>query len=380
MPKNQTNVKLSYWEHQEFLRKYDLVVAGSGIVGLFSALNFKKKHKKARVLVIERGVFPLGASTKNAGFACFGSISELSADLLTSGEQTWDTVDMRWRGLQLLKKTLGEKEMDFHNWGGYELFLNKDELEFYADKISEMNGRISTITGFKDCYSFKKNKHEKFGFKKVKGMIFNRLEGQLNTGKMMRKLLQLARMHDIEILNGLEILAINDSKNEVSVFTSAGTINASKVILATNGFAKKLLKLKEVVEPARAQVLVAKPQKKPLFKGTFHIEEGFYYFRNINNLILLGGGRNLDFKRENTTEIAITHKIQNKLEDLLKTVIIPEQKFEITHRWAGIMGVGPEKKPIIKYVSPNVVAAVRMGGMGVAIGSLVGKKAAELLD
>jgi hypothetical protein len=41
------------------------------------------------------------------------------------------------------------------------------------------------------------------------------------------------------------------------------------------------------------------------------------------------------------------------------------------------MGVGTEKKPIIKKISPNIVCAVRMGGMGVAIGSLVGKLAID---
>jgi gamma-glutamylputrescine oxidase len=35
------------------------------------------------------------------------------------------------------------------------------------------------------------------------------------------------------------------------------------------------------------------------------------------------------------------------------------------------------KKPIIENISQNVVCAVRMGGMGVAIGSLVGKLAIE---
>ena len=133
------------------------------------------------------------------------------------------------------------------------------------------------------------------------------------------------------------------------------------------------------VAPARAQVLITKPIRNLKLKGTFHYDEGFYYFRNIDDRILLGGGRNLDLKGETTTKIDITPKIQNQLEYLLKTVIIPNQKFEIEHRWSGIMGVGSEKKPIIKHVSPNVVCAVRMGGMGVAIGSLVGKEAAELI-
>ena len=35
-------------------------------------------------------------------------------------------------------------------------------------------------------------------------------------------------------------------------------------------------------------------------------------------------------------------------------------------RWAGIMGVGKTKKPIVKKLSENVSCGVRMGGMGVA--------------
>jgi hypothetical protein len=43
------------------------------------------------------------------------------------------------------------------------------------------------------------------------------------------------------------------------------------------------------------------------------------------------------------------------------------------------MGVGGSKKPIIKKVENNVYCGIRMGGMGVAIGILVGKEMAELM-
>ena len=43
------------------------------------------------------------------------------------------------------------------------------------------------------------------------------------------------------------------------------------------------------------------------------------------------------------------------------------------------VGVGPEKNSIVKATSKNVFCAVRMGGMGVAIGSLVGEEVAELV-
>jgi glycine/D-amino acid oxidase-like deaminating enzyme len=66
-------MNLSYWERTSFLQNYDYTIVGAGIVGLFAAIEIKKKNARAKVLVIERSALPDGASTKNAGFACFGS-------------------------------------------------------------------------------------------------------------------------------------------------------------------------------------------------------------------------------------------------------------------------------------------------------------------
>jgi glycine/D-amino acid oxidase-like deaminating enzyme len=126
--------------------------------------------------------------------------------------------------------------------------------------------------------------------------------------------------------------------------------------------------------------LITKPIKNLHIKGTFHLEKGYYYFRNINDRVLFGGGRNLDFQAEKTPVFGVTKLIQKKLEDILKETILPNVSFEIEHRWSGIMGVGNQKKAIIKQVSNNVFCGVRLGGMGIAIGSLVGKELAELLD
>jgi hypothetical protein len=79
-------------------------------------------------------------------------------------------------------------------------------------------------------------------------------------------------------------------------------------------------------------VLITEPIENLDIKGTFHLDH--YYFRNIGDRIL-GGGRNLDFDVENTTEFAQTEIVQNKLEELLKEVILTK-KFEIAHRWSGI--------------------------------------------
>jgi glycine/D-amino acid oxidase-like deaminating enzyme len=109
------------------------------------------------------------------------------------------------------------------------------------------------------------------------------------------------------------------------------------------------------------------------------MDQGYYYFRNIGDRILFGGGRNLDFKSETTTDFGQTELIQDRLDYVLKNVILPKRDIEIEHRWSGIMGMGPQKWPIIKQVSDNVFCGVRLGGMGVAIGSIVGRETADLI-
>ena len=95
--------------------------------------------------------------------------------------------------------------------------------------------------------------------------------------------------------------------------------------------------------------------------------------------MLFGGGRNLDFEGETTTNLETTEIIQNRLQNLLKNVILPNTPFEIEHSWSGIMGIGNRKNPIVKQLSNNVYCGVRMGGMGVAIGSVIGKELADLI-
>ena len=118
MHKDSIVGKFSFWENQSYFNNLDLIIIGSGIVGLSTAISFKEKHKKAKILILEKGILPYGASTKNAGFACFGSVSELLSDLKKNDEDTvWNTVEMRIKGLELLKKRLGEKNIDFKEYG-----------------------------------------------------------------------------------------------------------------------------------------------------------------------------------------------------------------------------------------------------------------------
>jgi glycine/D-amino acid oxidase-like deaminating enzyme len=95
-------MQLSYWEIKNWFTNLDFTIVGSGIVGLHAALALRERFPSAKILVLEKGVLPQGASTKNAGFACFGSLSEIIDDLKThTEEEVLQLIQKRYAGFKL---------------------------------------------------------------------------------------------------------------------------------------------------------------------------------------------------------------------------------------------------------------------------------------
>lgn len=369
---------LSFWERQLYFEGIDFVIVGAGIVGYTAAIQLKRKYPKSKIIILERGYLPTGASSKNAGFTCFGSPTEIFDDLNHSSEpEVWNTIAMRFEGLQELKDLVKDFDIDYQKNGSWDLIhLDFPKTEISHSFIEYLNEKCSKYFGINSIYSEDKNVSQSFKFHNISTSYFNKEEGQLDTGKLITALHQIATSMGILSLFGIEVIDFEDSQNNVLIHSNIGEVKSTNLIICTNGFAGRFLGAE--VKPARAQVLVTSEIPDLAIKGTFHLDRGYYYFRNIGNRILLGGARNLDFEGETTIELSITPKIQNALENLLKSTIIPQCKYTIDYSWAGIMGVGDTKTPIIRKQSDNIAFGVRMGGMGVAIGSLVGKELTKL--
>jgi glycine/D-amino acid oxidase-like deaminating enzyme len=371
-------MNLSYWEIKSYLSNIHYTIVGSGIVGLNCALGLKERFPEATIIILERGCLPQGASTKNAGFACFGSLSEILDDLkIHSEDDVIELIGKRLKGLKLLRQTLSDTSIAYKQHGGYEVFDQHDH-EGYNYCMANMD-RVNTLLKPHFKEEVFKVKNNIFNFKNIQQQLsFTPFEGQIDTGKMMRALTDLVLSKGILILNSVEVEHFEELNDSVHIKTNHFDFKSKQLLICTNGFASTLIKVE--TKPARAQVVITKPIKNLKIKGTFHLDKGFYYFRNIDDRILLGGGRNLDFKTEETTKMAQTEIIQNKLEELLTTTILPTTPFEIDHRWSGIMGVGATKKPIVQQLSSRVFCGVRLGGMGIAIGSNVGRDLADLVQ
>lgn len=358
---------LSFWEKKHFLN-FDLIVIGGGIVGLSTAIQYKKQFSGKKVLVLERGLFPSGASTKNAGFVCFGSLTEILDDLNHHSEQeVLNLVEKRYLGLCAIREEFGDEALGYQATSGFELITENEIAE--SNQLDNINNLLYPIFGNSVFEEFKDV--SKFGFsKKVLKVIQNKYEGELDTGKFIQSLWDKCQQLNIKILTGADVTHLDIEKSEVKVGEreSRITFKSEKIAVCTNAFTKSLIPQLDIV-PGRGLVMVTKKLPKTIpWMGSFHYDKGFVYFRNVDNRILLGGGRNIDFIGEQSTDLVINDKIRNYLKEIYSEIIMPGDPPEFEMEWAGIMAFGDSKTPIVKMVNSHVGVAVRLGGMGVAIG------------
>jgi glycine/D-amino acid oxidase-like deaminating enzyme len=367
------------WRTERNLQS-NVAIIGAGIVGLSTALFLKRKYPKLRISVIEKGALPSGASVKNAGFACFGSPTEILSDLDSMGwDSTHDLIRERFLGFKLLKDTLGPEGLDYLKTEASELYLPEHGALYQRslDMLPDLDRIFESATGQKRNFKVLKDPGGAYGFRGFIGEIAISNEGQIDPGLMMNSLLNLVEEAGV-------VMYFNSALNQIHEdegFRLKGTdwsMKADQVILCTNGYTSHLKNFFNVdIIPGRTQVLVTEVLEGMHWKRNFHIDQGYFYLRNHAGRLLFGGGRKLDLQGENTDQEGLSPLIQDRLEEWLYRHFTPERIPRITHRWSGILGLGKEKTPICKEVAPGLYVATRLGGMGIALGMALGRRMAE---
>jgi gamma-glutamylputrescine oxidase len=364
---------ISFWEKDIFFKQTDVVIAGAGFNGLWMAFFLKKYRPNLSITILEKGFLPTGASTKNAGFSCFGSPSELLSNINEMGlEKAIYWASQRYEGTEIIRQYFGNS-IEFEACGGYEVYDKKEVFDKCSDSLPKLNQLLEESTGEPNLFSIENDLIEKFGFQNFKYLIKNKAEGSIHSGKLIQALIKYLQNIGVNILLGVELSVFEVLDNQVVIKTPFAEIKAKHLCLTLNAFLPKILPNTDLY-PGRGQVLITEPLPNLPFKGTFHYDEGFFYFRHYQNRLLLGGGRNLDFKTEKSDAFELNDEIFNHLEALIRTSILPNEPYKIAQRWVGIMAFDESKTPIAEVRNPQLSICARMNGMGVALAPILTKK------
>lgn len=359
-------------------------------MGLWTAFELLQARPDLKVTIADGLPIPALASTRNAGFACFGSPSELWSDLQSLGDNVlWSIVEMRYKGILKIRNVFGDESIGYDPSGGYEMYTNNPDWneDGLKEKLQLLNKGLFSITGLENTYSDCTYDLPNLGLTGFSSMAGNKIEGGLHSGKLVFALLQHLQRQGVVFLGGHKVMNIEGAPGCLTVIMDAAgkggvNMNCKSAFWATNAGLSRQAGLGELVQPARGQVLLSPPIQDFTLKGTFHYDEGYYYFRNLGNRLLLGGARNKAFENENTRMDEPTREIRHHLEVFIQTHL-PQAALEIGKEgwmhWAGIMGMSSNKQPFIKEMQPGVWSALACNGMGVALTPIMAEEVCRQL-
>lgn len=372
---------LSIWEKESFYAPQDILIVGGGLMGLWSALELKNADPSLRITVLERSTTPLGASTRNAGFACFGSPTELLHDASVNGTDSMlSLVEMRYKGIEKIRRHFSDQQIGYEACGGYEC-INKNYNGWNGldNSTAWLNNLLQQITGIKNIFTRSDEQIISLGLQHFDALIENKTEAALHSGKLVQSLLQKVQETGVSVLNGIQVTHWeNGLVTARNIQEQERILKAERVLFCTNAFTQKLLPDIKVT-PGRGQIIVTAPIPNLPLKGTFHFDEGFYYWRHLGNRILIGGARNKDFAAETTLDMEGSDTIHDALVDFLRNHLHPSIPVQVEHHWSGIMGFTEDKQPLLKETAPGVFAAIACNGMGVALTPVIAEQVAKMV-
>lgn len=366
---------LSYWEKKVWKNTFDLVVVGSGITGATTAIQFKKRNPNKKVLIIEKRQLGFGASSKNAGFICLGSPSELINTLENSGEKILEElIRKKYHGIQILLRTFGAASVQASFQGGYEVFNNSELKEHVCGNLDKLNKIFQKVTKIDKQFSISPTPLHLFQNESIK----INFEGKLDSSKLLESIHRKLAILNIQTLYGCSVLEYEEKNDLMNIETSIGEIKSKKLLFATNAFSGES-PTNLPVKPGRGFIKVTEALKIPFPNQNFHVDRGYTYFRKVDgNRLLIGGFRNLDKETEETTDVGTNPIIDQAINSLTESNILGfSPKWE--HQWNGWMGFTENETPILKKIGNHTIAAVGMNGMGVALAPFMATDALKLL-
>lgn len=370
----------------------DVLVIGAGYTGLTCAREIRKDDKTKHVMVLDANEIGFGASGRNGGFnmTLFGVEPEVT--LLRWGrEKTREAQAYMQKAVQYVKELIESENLDSdYEHTGMLRVAYTDKQARRLKKTYELLSSITKPGSFE--YFDGEETQKRLNCPRIKGAIYEPETGILDPSKHVRSLKMLAEREGAEIYENTKVISISKHNGLSVVQTDVATINAKKLVIATNAWTHDLKsspKVANVQAPIWTYQIVTEPLTPEQWKsinwdGRMSIEDNrqFVHYMRITKCgrITMGGGsigieyndKNMDlWKNENTWA---------DLEKHLKWMFPTLQDIKVHYKWGGCVSANIDMTPEIGFIGDSsIIYASGCIGHGVSLTQLNGRLIADLV-
>ena len=338
------------------MKKFDVIIIGSGVVGSSIAYHLSE-YKEHEILLIDKD-FPLsGTSGSTQAWvwvhtkvpSWYGELSLYSAELYP-----------------ILEKKIGDVE--YNRTGGIAPFFNEAEREKayrLAEKQAEVGIDIKVLT--KDEVL----EMEPYLSSKIAGATFSKLDGAVNPFRPMELYVKSARKNGVKKSYYNRVLDIVKSGNGYQVKTERGTFLTTKLILAGGPWSKDLGELLGVhipIKQVRGQIIITEPLQ-PFLKYTIG---GIR--QTVNGEVLIGYSKE-EVGYDRRTTLDVIQQTAKMAIDFIPALA----EANIVRTFAGIRVMPLDELPILGQIPGLPGAFIAAMHSGITLSPIVGTLMAELL-
>jgi gamma-glutamylputrescine oxidase len=351
----------------------DVVIIGGGFTGLSAAAHLASAG--VDVVLIEAHRVGDGASGRNGGQLGTGQrtwAEELEAELGFSRAKALFDLAEEAKAHLLEFAATNHIEIDYMP-GQISVVHKKRYLDAYRAHADIMRDRY----GYPHIsYMDERETAERLGSKRYFGGTRDAGTGHIHPLKLVIGTARVAAAAGARLFEHTRATAIHHEAGKVQVVTPHGTITAEKCLVATDAYGGNL-------EPTSAAHLlpigsfigatVPLGPDSPVLPGGESVDDSRFvvrYFRKSMDGRLLFGGREV-YSKSSPKEISA--QIRRQIAEVYPYL----RDVEITHAWGGYVGITMPRRPFVREVMPNVIAAGGYSGHGVMLANFMGRLYAE---
>ncbi len=358
----------------------DVVIVGGGYTGLSAALRAIERGLKP--VVLEASEIGFGASGRNGGVVSTKyrvSLSDMARHhgvdtakrMNRLGHDAMDCVERYVEAFEI--RTAG-----FAKVGNLRCAHNAHALAGLVEEaktIRETFGDAS-LTVLDAAETARET-----GSGTFVGGVLNGHAGVIHPLNYARGLAAAVRSGGGEIYEQSPVLAVRPGSASVEAATRDGMVSAGRLVLATNGYSDltpATADVRKAVIPFRSAMVATEPLPAAMFdtllpngRSCSETRRMMRWFRRIDDRLLFGG-RGAFGKSDRASAFAA-------LEAAMKEIFPQLADKAVTHRWSGLVAMTMDSLPQIGLIAPRMAFSVGYNGAGIAMASLLGRHALDLV-
>mgnify|MGYP000879843726 CR=1 FL=1 len=360
----------------------DVCIVGGGYTGLWSAIEIKRLAPETEVVVLEATACGFGASGRNGGWAT-SWFDEL--DRLVERFGAADGVDLADRSSQAilnLRDTAEEHgfDCDFRREGSLWVATSEAHDEAVAEVAATCRrhgrGEIVREVDAEECF-------ERTGSRVARGGLLIADSAAVQPAKLARGLRQAALDLGVTIHEGSPMIALERTA-PARVRTTAGTVEADRVILANNAWMARVRELRRAVFVVGTQIVLTEPLGARLEELSWRDGLLFGDARMFVHYAQVTAGGRIAFGRGGGAISAANRVIPKHFVDPGTSATVAADfrawfpqlaDLRLTHTWGGAVDRAPGHLPFVGDLGPagNVHYGIGYSGNGVGPSNLIGQ-------